>query len=201
MTEIDFPTRVMSRFVETLSAEIGHETLSAVLSKAGLPEEWARAAHFTGLDNTQAAQAYSRLQAALRSYYGRGARGILLRIGAKLWNRLLDDAGFGLKAQAAVIRKLPKTMRRKPALELLARFLSVASGSVAVHTQDLDLLFVDQTSPATIDQSDDAPICFVTFGLIRECLFWANGQEHDIEERACRALGARQCEFKITIGK
>jgi hypothetical protein len=23
---------------------------------------------------------------------------------------------------------------------------------------------------------------------------------YDIEERACRAMGARQCEFKVTIG-
>jgi predicted hydrocarbon binding protein len=200
MTEIKFPVRIMTRFVETLSAELGHDTLSAVLLKAGLPEEWAHSAHFSALDDSRTAQAYSRLQSALRTYYGRGARGILLRIGSKLWNHLLDDSTFGLKAQSVFLRGLPKSLRRKPALELLARFLSDTQGSVAVHNLDLDLLLVDQTSPTTLDQADDAPICFVTLGLIRECLYWADGQEHDIEERACRALGAHQCEFKITIG-
>jgi predicted hydrocarbon binding protein len=200
MTETTFPVRVMRRFVETLSSEIGHETFSAVLSKAGLPENWARPLHFVALDEAQTAQAYARLQAALRTYYGRGARGILLRIGAKLWQHLLDDSSFGLKAQAALIRGLPKSARRKPALELLARILSATAGNISVHTLDLDLLLVDQTSPATLEQADDAPICFVTLGLIRECLYWADGQEHDIEERACRATGARQCEFKIMIG-
>ncbi len=198
MTETTFPLRVMRRFVETLSSEIGRETLSAVLSKSGLPEEWADALHFIALDEVRTAQAYARLQFALRTYYGRGARGILLRIGSKLWNQLLDDSAFGLKAQAALIRRLPKSARRKPALELLARI--VGAGNITVHTLDLDLLLVDQTSPTTLDQSDDTPICFVTLGLIRECLYWADGQEHDIEERACRALGARQCEFKIIIG-
>ncbi|HCR70532.1 MAG TPA: hypothetical protein DIW23_03730 [Anaerolineae bacterium] len=62
------------------------------------------------------------------------------------------------------------------------------------------MLLVDSTSPTTLKQTDDTPVCFVTFGLIRECLFWAVGEEHDIEERACKAMGARQCEFKITIG-
>ncbi len=200
MTEITFPPRIMRRFVETLSSEIGHDTFSAVLSKAGLPEEWAHSAHLGALDDTRTAQAYSRLQSALRTYYGRGARGILLRIGTKLWDHLLDDSGFGLKAQSKFIRGLPRSMRRKPALELLARILSAMPGNVTVHTLDLDLLLVDQTSPTTVEQSDDTPICFVTFGLIRECLFWADGQVYDIEERACRALGARQCEFKITIG-
>jgi predicted hydrocarbon binding protein len=85
-------------------------------------------------------------------------------------------------------------------LELLARILSAAPGNITVHTLDLDLLLVDQTSPTTLEQSDNAPICFVTFGLIRESLYWADGQVYDIEERACRATGARQCEFKVTIG-
>ena len=200
MTEAAFPARVMRRFVETLSSEIGHDTFSAVLSKAGLPEEWAHPAHFSALDNAQTAQVYSRLQFALRTYYGRGARGILLRIGAKLWNYLLDDSGFALKAQSRFIRALPGSLRRKPALELFARILSAAPGNITVHTLDLDLLLVDQTSPTTLGQSDEAPICFVTFGLIQECLYWANGQVYDIEERACRALGARQCEFKINTG-
>jgi len=200
MTEIKFPERVMARFVETLSTELGHDTLSAVLLKAGLPEEWAHSAHFLGLDDSRTAQAYSRLQSALRTYYGRGARGILLRIGSKLWDQLLNDSALGLKAQAVFLRGLPKSLRRKPALELLARILSVIPGYVTIHSLDLDLLLVDQTSPTTLDQSGDAPICYVTLGLIRECLYWADGEEHDIEERVCRAQGAHQCEFKITIG-
>lgn len=200
MSEIKFPARIMHRFVDVLSEEIGHDTFSAVLSKSGLPEEWAHSAHFIALDDERTAQAYSRLQFALRTYYGRGARGILLRIGAKLWNYLLDDSAFGMRAQAVFIRGIPKSLRLKPTLELLSRILSAESGNVTLHNLDLDLLLVDQTSPTTLNQTDDAPICFVTFGLIRESLFWADGQVHDIEERACRALGARQCEFKITIG-
>ena len=200
MTGVIFSARIMQRFVETLSSEVGIETLSAALLNAGLPNEWANSAHFAGLDDERAAQAYARLQSALRTYYGRGARGILLRIGSKLWEHLLDDAPLAVKAQAALIRGLPKSMRRKPALELLARILSTTAGNITVHTLDLDLLLVDQSSPTTLNQSDDAPVCFVTFGLIRECLYWADGQVYDIEERTCHAMGARQCEFKVTIG-
>jgi predicted hydrocarbon binding protein len=200
MSKTVFPERIMQRFVETLSSEVGHETFSAALLNAGLPEEWAQPAYFSGLDNERTAQAFARLQSALRTYYGRGARGILLRIGAKLWGHLLNDSTFAIKAQAAFIRGLPKSLRRKHALELLSRILSTEVGNITVHTLDLDLLLVDQTSPTTLDQSEDTPICYVTFGLIRECLYWADGQAYDIEERACRAMGARQCEFKVTIG-
>ena len=200
MAEVDFPARVMFRFVETLSADSGHDTLSAVLSKSGLPGEWAHATYFAGLDNVRSARAYAQLQSALRLYYGRGARGILFRVGSKLWDRLLDDSSFGVKAQAAVIRRLPKAMRQKSALELLARMLSATPGNVTAHAQDRDLLLVDRAASATLDQTEGSPICFVTLGLVRECLFWADGQEHDIEEIACRAAGAKQCEFKVIVG-
>ncbi len=200
MAAIEFPASVMRKFVETLSAELGQDTFSAVLSKAGLPKEWAQPAHFSALDNVRTAQAYARLQFALRTYYGRGARGILMRIGTKLWALLLDDASFGMKMQAAIVRGFPKVLRRKPALELLAKLLGAHPGDITLHTLDVDLLLVDHASPSTQAQTDDEPICFVTLGLIQECLFWAIGQVHDVEERACRALGGSQCEFKITIG-
>ncbi|MCQ3937167.1 MAG: hypothetical protein DPW18_08985 [Chloroflexi bacterium] len=200
MARTEFPVRLLRRFVETLSDEIGQDTFSAVLSKAGLPREWAKPEHLSALNDVQAAEEYARLQSALRTYYGRGARGILLRIGASLWRHLLADSSFGIRAQASLLRGLPKSFRRRQALELLARILAAKRGDITVHTLDLDLLLVDQASPTTLNQTDDAPVCFVTHGLIRECLFWAVGEEHDIEERACGAMGARRCEFKITIG-
>jgi predicted hydrocarbon binding protein len=198
--QIEFPLNIMRKFVETLSTELGHDTATAVIKKAGLPADWMHDNHFVALNDQQAALAYARLQAALRTYYGRGARGILLRIGTKLWEQLLDDSSFGIKAQSVLIRSLPKSARRKQALDLLAKLLSAKRGDISLHTLDLDLLFVDVTSPTTLNQTDDTPICFVTLGLIRECLYWATSEEHNIEEIACHAMGARQCEFKITIG-
>lgn len=200
MTHIEFPTRIMYRFVETLSNEIGKETYHAVISKSSMSRDWRSPEFFLTLDEGLASHAYAKLQAALRTYYGRGGRGILLRIGSKLWEPILNDASFPIKAQAALLRSLPKSLRRKPALDLLANILGARRGDITAHTLDLDLLFVDRTSPTTMEQTDDSPVCFVTLGLIRECLFWATGDEHDIEERTCRAMGAQQCEFTITIG-
>lgn len=200
MPEAAFPARALRRFVEKLSAELGYETLTAVLEKSGLPADWARPEHLGPLDAAHAAQAYARLQAGVRIYYGRGARGILMRIGNQLWQPLLEDASVVLKARAGSIRLLPRGLRRKPALDLLARLLSVRAADVAAHTQDLDLLLVDHVSPTTLGQSESGPICFVTLGLIRAALYWAAGEEHDIEESGCRAMGAVECKFKIRIG-
>ncbi len=199
MNEILFPPRVLSRFAALLADEVGMDALKTILLNAGLPPEWADAARFQQVSPSLAARTYAQLQAAIRLYYGRGARGILLRVGAKLWRALLRDASLVHKARAAFTRALPLSLRRKAALDLLAVMTSGSPGDLSAHTHDLDLLFVDHASPATLDQTHASPVCFVTAGLLRECLFWADGQEHDVEESACRAAGARQCEFKITL--
>jgi len=199
-SEVFFPPRLLRQFIETLSAEVGPQNLSAVLEKDDLPAGWSNSLQVDKLDGAQAAEIYAGLQSAMRTYYGRGARGTLLRIGSKLWDRVLTDAALGAKAQSALVRGLPPAMRRKPALDLAARLLSSRPGDVTIHTLDLDLLFVDHVSPTTLGQKDSGPICYVTQGLIREALYWAVNREFDIEETSCRAAGRHTCEFKIIGG-
>lgn len=192
--------RFLHHFVETIASELGQENLSIILEKASLPSDWSDPARWKDLDGAAAAEAYAGLQKGMRTYYGRGARGILIRVGGNLWKRLLDDAPVALKAQSKILFGLPVNARRKSSLELLARLLSDQRGNVTVHTLDLDLLLADRASPGTLGQNESESICYVTLGLLRECLYWATGQEHDIEEITCCANGGEACEFKITIG-
>jgi len=201
VSEIKFPNRVLRRFVETVGVELGADQFSAMLSLSKLPADWAKPETFSKTDPVESAKIYASLQAAMRTYYGRGARGVLVRVGERLWSHLLNDAALGGKAQAAVIKRLPMATRRKPTLELLGKFIGTGSDDVTVHTLDLDLLLADHTSPNTDGQSASAPICYVTQGLVRECLFWATGQSYDVEETSCKAMGEEACEFTITSGK
>ena len=190
----------LHHFVETLASEFGQDNLFTVLETAGLPADWSDPARWGFLNATTAAEAYAGLQKAMRTYYGRGARGILVRVGGNLWNRLLEDASLAVKAQSKILFGLSANARRKPALELLAKLISDQRGDMTVHTQDLDLLLADKASPGTLGQNESEHICYVTLGLVRECLYWATSMEHDIEETSCRATGDEACEFKITIG-
>ena len=201
MSEIKFSNRVLRRFVETVAEELGSDQFSAMLSLSSFPADWANPRTFVKTGPVEAARVYASLQAAMRAYYGRGARGVLIRVGQRLWEHLLDDAALGGKAQAAVIRRLPLSTRRKPTLEMLGKFLGTQSGDITVHTLDLDLLFADHTSPNTDGQSAAAPICFVTLGLIQASLFWATELAFDVVETSCKATGENACEFTITGGK
>jgi len=196
----DFSPRLLRAFAQTVSAELGAGDLAAVLDKAGLPLLLSDPSAVARFDASASAQAYADLQRALRLYYGRGARGILLRVGAQLWTRLLAESPLTLKPRIPLARTLATAARPKPALDLLARLLAAHAGDITVHTLDLDLLLVDHASPSTTDQHENEPICWVTLGLMRESLFWATGREYDITETACRALGAGACEFHVKTG-
>ncbi len=201
MSEPKFSSRILRRFVETVVMELGFDQFSAMLALSKFPSGWAKPETFIKMDAVESARAYASLQAAMRTYFGRGARGVLLRVGQRLWNQVLEDSALGNRAQAAVVRRLPLNARRKPTLELVSRFLGTQPGDITLHTLDLDLLLVDHASPTTEGYHDASPICFVTQGLIRASLLWATGQGHDVEEISCRARGDKNCEFKITTGK
>jgi predicted hydrocarbon binding protein len=200
VTEALFFSRNLSRFVESTSMELGADQFDAMLALSRLPSQWVDPRLFLKMDAGESAKVYASLQAAMRTYFGRGARGVLLRVGQNLWRQLVDGSGLGGRAQAAMIKSLPMNARRKRTLELLARLLG-APGDITVHTLDLDLLLADHTSPTTTGARADSPICFVTQGLIRESLFWATGRNHDVEETSCKACGAEACEFKIITSK
>ena len=196
----EFSPRLLRSFVRTLAAELGAGKLPIVLESAGLASHLTNLEAVAAMDAPTAAQAYADIQKAMRTYYGRGARGILLRVGAHLWKQLLDDAPFTLKPQVALTRGLATKERPKPVLDLLAKLFSTKSGDITVHTLDLDLLLLDHASPATFEHQYNEPICWATLRLTRACLHWATGRELDVVERACRAMGAPACEFHIKTG-
>ena len=200
MSEQNFSNQILKRFAETAALELGADQFNGMLGMANLPVEWRKPETFLKVSVTDSAHVYAALQSAMRIYFGRGARGVLLRVGERLWDHLLEDAAFGGRAQAAVIKRLPLAARRKSTLDMLAKFFGAQAGDITIHTLDLDMLLVDHASPSTHDQHENAPICFVTRGLIRESLYWATGKGYDVEEITCKATGANTCEFKITGG-
>ena len=92
MSERTLSSHFLHHFVGALENEMGQESLATVLAKSGLPSEWPDSEQWRDLNGKAAAEAYAGLQKAIRTYYGRGARGTLIRVGGNLWNRLLDES-------------------------------------------------------------------------------------------------------------
>jgi predicted hydrocarbon binding protein len=200
---VTLSNRLFRFFVDSATQEVGADKFPSILAEdhlSPLMPALTDKVYLAHLDGVEAAVLYASLQQALRQYYGRGARGILLRIGEGMWSRMMAQANLLEKAEMEIVRRLPVPARRRRILELLADTLRNSGGAVSVHTLDMDLLLVDHSAAATQNQTSTDPICFVTRGLIQAALFWATGQEADMEEIACKAAGAPACEFKIKLG-
>jgi predicted hydrocarbon binding protein len=189
------PLSLLRQFILTANTEVGRNDLAQLINDPSLLD----VNTISSMNGVQAAETYAEIQKRLRIYYGRGARGILLRIGQNLWKPFLQEQGLGTRMLASGLKVVPSAWRQKPALDLLARVMKGRDGIVKVHTMDLNLLFVDSTSPAVAGQQESQPVCYITLGLIRGMLFWATGIDHDVEETACRALGHDACEFKVVV--
>jgi predicted hydrocarbon binding protein len=197
---VTLSNRLVRFFIDSATHEVGADKLPTILAENHLSPSIIEKTHLEHLDGADAAVLYASLQQALRLFYGRSARGILLRIGEGMWDRMMAQANLMEKAELGIIRRLPVPARRRRILELVADALQEGGGAASVHTLDLDLLLVDHSAAATFNQTSAEPICFVTLGLIQGALFWAAGQEADMEEIACKAVGAPACEFKIKSG-
>jgi predicted hydrocarbon binding protein len=187
-------------FADAATQEVGAEKLPSILAGSQLSPSVLEKDALAGLDGMEVAKVYASFQQALRLFYGRGARGILLRIGQGMWDRMTVRTNFREKAELEIARRFPVPARRRRMLDLVAGYLREGGGATSVHRLDLDLLLVDHSAAATVGQSSAEPICFVTLGLIQGAFFWATGQEADIEEIACKAAGAPACEFKVKLG-
>jgi predicted hydrocarbon binding protein len=190
-----FPPSLLRQFILTTITEVGRNELGQVIDDPNLLDV-ERASLLSGI---QAGEVYLQIQRRLRTYYGRGARGVLLRIGQNLWEPILREQNIVDRVLAAGVKALPTRSRQKPALDLLAKIMCGSDGSVSAHTMDLNLLFVDSSSPATVGLSEAMPVCFVTQGLIRGALYWVSARNYDVEETSCRAMGGDSCEFKVVL--
>lgn len=192
-------TRMAQYLAEAAIQEVGLNKMPSVLAMVHLTTAGLEKDAIAKLSATEAARLYASIQQALRLFYGRGARGVLTRMGRLIWEQMTTQATFREKAELEVARWLPVPARRRRVLDLVAERLREGGGDTSVHTLDLDLLLVDRSGAATVNQEAAEPICTVTMGMIREALFWATGQEVDVEEIACKAAGAPACEFKILL--
>ena len=194
--------RVLSKnfilpFMEAISEEIGQFSLRLVLRQAGhdsFADDW------PDMENPALRSAeFATILRCLREYYGRGARGLLRRVGRETWNAMVQTISPVRKASFRLMKLAPRSYRTRLVLELLAEKLRGEGGEVSVHTQDLDFFLVDKTSDSTIGQTASEPICWSTLGMIQGALYWADCMDVDIEEISCCATGAEACKFKITF--
>ncbi len=185
------PKSYSRNFIEAVRSEIGEYSFEMILRDANIAEEACQTSEFLKHNSLNAAE-FSGVLAAVRSYYGSGARGTLNRIGRSVWHKVVRKTLKGW-----IVYPLVRLAGARLALRLLANLIKKPDGDVSVHLLDREMIFMDTSSDATVDQEDDQPVCWYTIGLIQACVSWASNEEISVEEIACRAMGHEACKFKI----
>lgn len=192
------PNRYLRYFLEAVEAEMGAYSLGMLLRSADL-ERYISKLPKKNTKRVAKASEFAALQAALRTYYGQGARGSLNRIGRDVWYRSVGDTLRGKLFQILLPKFLKPLARGRLALNILAKQMKNPDGQVSVHLLDTEMIFMDTTSDSTVEQNAEDAVCWFTQGMVDAALFWATGMEEDVEEIACRAMGAEACKFRIRV--
>jgi hypothetical protein len=142
----------------------------------------------------------SNLNRAMEMIYGpRGARGLALRGGRAMYDRIANGFDLPLGFNILTFRLLPAQTRLKIGVPALARALTHHSDQthrVVDHGTYFD--YTIERCAVCWGQEAKAPICHLTVGLLQEALsVYGRSQEFRVIQTECRAIGASACVFCI----
>jgi hypothetical protein len=142
---------------------------------------------------------YARLNEAIESFYGRGGRGMLRRIGkASFQYAVREQAGLmGLAGTA--LKLLPQRQRIRFVLNSMVNALKKSNPQVDAWVEDKDgkLAYCERTCAICYGRKSEQPICHLYVGSIAEAVRWASDTNYDIRETHCVAKGDEYCRFEV----
>jgi predicted hydrocarbon binding protein len=186
--------------LEALEDVVGKNGLNAVLNMANLsnlidhypPKNMAKEFDFADVSAIN--------QAVVEMYGERGGRGLALRAGRATFDEELRSFGALAGTSANEFKQLPLQSRLKVGLTALAKIFSSVSDQIcAVEEREEDFIYSIRRCPACWGRQAQAhPVCYSIVGLLEESTRWlSGGQNFQIQESDCIAVGADACRFTI----
>jgi bacteriochlorophyll 4-vinyl reductase len=142
---------------------------------------------------------YARLNEAIESFYGRGGRGMLRRIGKASFQYAVREQSALLGLAGVALKLLPRKQQMRFILNSLANALRKTNRQVQVEVEEADnsFVYVARTCSVCYGRQSDEPICHLYVGSIGEAVRWATGQPYQIQETHCIAKGDPYCRFEV----
>jgi len=150
---------------------------------------------------------YADLNVGLLNFFGRGGRSMVMRIGRasqalgmEQFNNAFGAAGI------AALRLLPEGMRAQKALEVVKfgfekffTYQGVQPLKIRVEDRTEKVAFIIETCGCCAGYTADVPICYMFTGYFAGGLqvVFAKGEQFDVKEVECRAMGAPACVWEM----
>jgi bacteriochlorophyll 4-vinyl reductase len=177
---------------------MGENGLNAVLRTSGL-ERYIGNYPPNNLEPAIQTSDYARLNEVIESFYGRGGRGMLRRIGKASFDYAVREQAALLGIAGVALKVLPVRQRIKFILNALVDALKKSNAQVDAWVEESgeSFAYCDATCAICHGRHSSEPICHLYLGSIGAAVRWATGQDYEITETHCTAMGAPYCRFEV----
>lgn len=199
MTEDRYIVNALVRQALVAAQEVmGENGLNTVLRTSGL-ERFVNNLPPEDLNPGVKATEYARLNEAIESFYGRGGRGMLRRIGKASFQYAVREQAALMGLAGAAIKLLPQKQRMLFVLSQLVGALKKTNPAVEAWSgeQDGKVVFVERTCAICYGRHAEQPVCYLYLGSIGEAIRWATDNDYEVRETHCVAKGDPYCRFEI----
>lgn len=177
---------------------MGENGLNAVLRSVGLGRF---IGNFPPNDTNPAIMTteYARFNEAIESFYGRGGKGMLRRIGKASFQYGVREQGALMGVASAALKLMPARGRIKFVLNGMVNALKKTNPQVnAWVEEDGDrIAYCESTCAICLGRHSDQPVCHLYVGSVGEAVRWATDQDYEIVETHCVARGDPYCRFEV----
>jgi bacteriochlorophyll 4-vinyl reductase len=193
-----FTNALMRQAILAIGKVMGERGLKIVLRQVGL-------GHYVDelppndLELGVATTEYAMLNRAVEEFYGRAGKGMLRRIGRATFRYGVEEQATLMGVAGTALKLMPQKTRVKFILTQMAKSLMDVNDETEIEVQETPEGFclADHTCGVCCCRQAEHPICHLYVGSISEAVKWATGQDYEVREIECRAMGAEACRFLV----
>ncbi|MEW6717926.1 MAG: 4-vinyl reductase [Chloroflexota bacterium] len=177
---------------------MGTNGLNVVLRTSGL-ERFINNLPPDNLEPGVRATEYAQFNQAIENFYGRGGRGVLIRIGKASFQYAVREQATLLGVAGAALKLLPQKQRIRFILNNMANALKKSNPQVNAWVEEEGdvIAYLESTCAICHGRKNDKPICQLYIGSLSEAVKWATGNNYHIIETHCLAKGDPYCRFEV----
>lgn len=197
-----FTNALMRQAILAIGEVMGERGLKVVLRQAGLTR-YVDELPANNLEQGVSTVEYATLNQAVEEFYGRAGKGMLRRIGRASFRYGVEEQATLMGVAGTALKLMPQKTRIKFILTQTAKSLMDVNDETYIEVQETPEGFVlaDFTCGVCCCRKAERPICHLYVGSISEAVRWATGQDYDVHEIECRAMGADACRFLVVEKK
>jgi bacteriochlorophyll 4-vinyl reductase len=193
-----FTNALMRQAILAIGEVMGERGRNVVLRQAGLGR-YVDELPPNDLEQGVATPEYATLNQAVEEFYGRAGKGMLRRIGRATFRYGVEEQATLMGIAGTALKLMPQKTRVKFILGQMAKSLMDVNDETEIEIEETPEghVFTDFTCGVCCCRQAERAVCYLYEGSISEAVKWATGQDYEVREIACRAMGAEACRFLV----